>query len=345
MIPFIHVPDLPIGPLTLHPFGLLVATGVLIGSALAVRRARFLGYDPELMNSFNTWCLAGGFIGGHVLDEIFYHPEEILRRPWSLLMLWEGLSSFGGFTGAILTAFLWKYVEWRPKRPGQPWGFRLRSEAIPVLPILDVNMAIFPVGWVFGRSGCSVVHDHPGARAAADSLLAVAYPIAGPMLPVTKEGVPVVPAHVARSVFGPITFFHGAYPRYDLGFLELLFTIVLALLIALTWRRRHAVGTYVAVTALAYAPVRFVLDFVRITEGEAADKRYLQLTFAQWMCVLTLALGLFVVAYMRQCKARGVDLGEPIRKLRLAALLAPLSTSPELSPPSNSAEQGPPREG
>ena len=42
MIPYIHVPDLHVGPLPLHPFGILVATGVLIGTALATRRARLL---------------------------------------------------------------------------------------------------------------------------------------------------------------------------------------------------------------------------------------------------------------------------------------------------------------
>ena len=41
--------------------------------------------------------LIAGFMGGHMLDEIFYHPQELVKRPWSLFFLWEGLSSFGGF--------------------------------------------------------------------------------------------------------------------------------------------------------------------------------------------------------------------------------------------------------
>src|SRR6476469_770571 len=114
MIPYIHVPDLKLGPLTLHPFGLLVATGVILGTSLATRRARFLGLDVERLNSFITWMLVAGFIGGHMLDEIFYHPAEILRRPWSLFMLWEGLSSFGGFVGGLIGVLLWKYFELAP---------------------------------------------------------------------------------------------------------------------------------------------------------------------------------------------------------------------------------------
>ena len=57
MIPYIHVPDLHIGPLPLHPFGILVATGVLVGSSVATHRARTLGYDLVKLNSFVTWML------------------------------------------------------------------------------------------------------------------------------------------------------------------------------------------------------------------------------------------------------------------------------------------------
>src|SRR4051812_5277117 len=120
MIPYIHVPDLQIGsspiifhgikfwPIALHPFGLLVATGVLVGSSLATRRARLKGYDLDKLNSFITWMLVAGFVLSHMIDEVFYHPKEIVARPWSLFMVWEGLSSFGGFIGALVGIFLWK---------------------------------------------------------------------------------------------------------------------------------------------------------------------------------------------------------------------------------------------
>ena len=117
MIPFIHVPDFHILGVPLHPFGLLVATGVIIGTALATRRARLRGYDLDKLNSFITWMLVAGFMGGHMLDEIFYHPDELVRRPWSLFLLWEGLSSFGGFTGALIGVLLWKVPR---RRSGLP---------------------------------------------------------------------------------------------------------------------------------------------------------------------------------------------------------------------------------
>lgn len=112
--------------------------------------------------------LIGGFVGGHVLDEVFYHPGEIAKivdghleftRPWSLLFLWEGLSSFGGFTGALFGAFLWRFFELRPivaMGPLELRWFRRRTKNETILPLCDLLLSVFPVAWIFGRAGCSV---------------------------------------------------------------------------------------------------------------------------------------------------------------------------------------------
>ena len=41
----------------------------------------------------------------------FYHWPEFVERPWSIFLLYEGLSSFGGFTGALIGIVLWKHFE------------------------------------------------------------------------------------------------------------------------------------------------------------------------------------------------------------------------------------------
>ncbi len=161
MLPYIDLPKLHLGPIPIQWFGLLVATAVIIGTTLARWRAGKLGIDRDKLDSFISWMLVGGFVGAHVLDSLFYHPDEVLRRPWSLLFLWEGLSSFGGFAGAVLGIFAWK--KWRGK--GQP-----------VLQLIDLIASVFPIAWIFGRAGCAVVHDHPGKLASAGNWLAVAFP-------------------------------------------------------------------------------------------------------------------------------------------------------------------------
>jgi phosphatidylglycerol:prolipoprotein diacylglycerol transferase len=51
---------------------------------------------------------------------------------------------------------------------------------------------------------------------------------------------------------------------------------------------------------VAYAPVRFVLDFLRVPEGDpnfpgASDPRYAGLTPAQWACFLALGYGAYLL--------------------------------------------------
>jgi phosphatidylglycerol:prolipoprotein diacylglycerol transferase len=299
MIPYIHVPDLHISKLTLHPFGLLVATGVIIGTWLATKRAKQRGLDLEKLNSFITWMLVAGFLGGHMLDQIFYHPGELVKRPWSLFMLWEGLSSFGGFIGALIGIVLWKYFEAVSLGVRIPIlgltlsKYRRREIPMPILPFADLILSVFPVAWIFGRSGCSVVHDHPGAKADPGTLLAVAYGRYDP--------------DKVKHLFGGIELRYGNAPQFDLGTLELFFTIILAFLFALTWRKKLPTGSYVVAVALAYAPVRLAMDFLRVHEGEAADPRYFYFTPAQWACVALFVFGLAMWVVVRRIKASGRD--------------------------------------
>lgn len=282
MIPYVVVSPLRIGPIALQPFGALVALGMVLGIWLATRRAKQLGLDERRINSFITFCIAGGVVGAHVLEVVFYRPHELIERPWLLLMMWDGLSSFGGFIGMGLGAFSWKYFTSREAfRIGSRWSLRVpvrRARPYRVLPYADVVLAVFPIFWVFGRAGCAVVHDHPGKRAPADSLLAVAY---GPG-PSTDLGL--------------LQLRHGIEPRYDLGLLEMVFAVVLAIAFALTWRRARARGVYVVTTFLVYAPVRFMLDFLRAPPLEGGDIRYGLLTPAQWACIAMFAAGLWMMS-------------------------------------------------
>jgi phosphatidylglycerol:prolipoprotein diacylglycerol transferase len=306
MIPFIHIPDGHIGPLPLHPFGILVATGVLLGTAVTTRRARSMGWDVVKLNSFLTWMLVTAFVLSHVLDSLFYHWDEVVKRPWSVVMLWEGLSSFGGFIGAAVGIVLWRYLVVENGR------LRVRPKPHPLLPFADLVLSVLPLGWMFGRMGCASVHDHPGAHATADTLLAVAYPLHAGDGAVTKLWF--------------VEFIQGHDPRFDLGLLELMFTVVLTACFALTWLKRPPVGSYIIATALSYAPVRFVMDYFRAPASEGGDPRTLGLTPAQYCCVALFLFGVGMIFYVRRLRASGVDLTQSVRAPReLPAVTGPQS--------------------
>jgi phosphatidylglycerol:prolipoprotein diacylglycerol transferase len=137
----------------------LVAAAVITGIQLARWRAAKVRIDPAVLESFIGWMLAAGFIGGHVFDTLFYYPERVLARPWSLFFLWENLSSFGGFAGGLIGMFLWKRYKYRGR---------------PILPLIELIASVYPVAWILGRMGCATVHDHPGKL--ARNWLSVAFP-------------------------------------------------------------------------------------------------------------------------------------------------------------------------
>ena len=117
------------------------------------------------------------------------------------------------------------------------------------------------VGWIFGRTGCFTAHDHPGRHVSASFFLSVAFP----------DG-----------------------PRIDLGLYELLFTIVLTAILFAYNRKPRPPGRIIALAALIYAPARFALDFFRATDVARPDRRYAWLTPAQWACLATAALGIYL---------------------------------------------------
>lgn len=222
-IPYVEIPDLvllragalggsfPAVPFSLKPFGTLVAIGIYLGAWLALRHGRRLGLEERRLTSFMIWVVGAGFVIGHVFDTLAYFPERVVEDPWSLLRLWEGLSSFGGFLGALVGALLWK---WRHR--------------VPMLPYADVVAGVFPVGWSFGRAGCAVAHDHPGIR--SELWLAVRYPDGGRFDLGLLEMLLTLPLLVAFLVLRrkprPWGFYLGvltlayAPPRFALDFLR-----------------------------------------------------------------------------------------------------------------------------
>jgi phosphatidylglycerol:prolipoprotein diacylglycerol transferase len=311
MLPYVHVRNLHLFGITIHPFGVLVAAAVLVGIALAKRRARLRGFDVTELESFVGFCLVCGFASAHILDEILYRPREVLERPWSLLFLWDGIGSFSGWLGALAGVVLWKRFQWRPLRTFGPWKvgpftagrfsvawLARRKKTLPILPFADIVLSVFPVAWIFGRAGCSVVHDHPGKAAPEPSVLSVAFPSPDPVV-IDGAGV--------HHTFGPVTVIDGGFPRYDLGTLELAFTIVIAAVFVVLSRRRLFTGTYVVLVSLAYAPARFAMDTLRV-----GDVRYGGLTPGQWMCIALFVFGLALLGYVLRLRARGAD---PARSL------------------------------
>jgi phosphatidylglycerol:prolipoprotein diacylglycerol transferase len=146
VIPWFELPLVRLGPVTVQPFGLFAAAGVLLAVQVASRAARHRGLDGRAVVDFAIWGVASGIAVGHLVHLVAYHPEE-LRDPRRVLQFWEGLSSFGGLLGGVLAALVW----FRRR------GLRLAAYGDALA------LGIAP-GWAVARVGCFLVHDHPGSR-------------------------------------------------------------------------------------------------------------------------------------------------------------------------------------
>jgi len=240
----------------IQPFGLLAALAIVVGGHFARQRAAQLGVSEDTLTTFLTWTTGVGLVSAYVLNAVMYSPGELLEalgEPRKLFSRYWGLSSYGGFAGGTLTAFV---LCWRRR--------------LPLAALADVWCYAIAFAWVFARMGCFVVHDHPGV--ASDFFLAVDdYDLKG-------------------------------VARHDLGLYEVLWSLVVAPLFYVLARRGARKGTFVLAIALLYGPLRFGLDFLRVSAAEGGDSRYLGLTPAQYF---SLALTLFGVVFAMRFLSRG----------------------------------------
>lgn len=283
MIPYFDIPPIPLfkgAGIAIHAFGILVALAILVGSWLTHRRARMLGLQEDRVRSMIFWTVLTGFVFAHILDVVFYTEGPWDEKRWiSLIDPRAGLSSMGGFFGALVGLFAWCKVNKQP-----------------VLPYADSLGFGLAFGWVLGRLGCYLAHDHPG-KLASHFPLAVAYKCETPPC-----GFP--------DKFRMFTHSDITFPRHDLGFEEALCAFCIAILFLILVRFRPRTGVFVALLATLYGPVRFFLDFLRIDKHldkiAEADPRFFGLTPAQYAAVAVTLAGIALCAYVVRNKQRSL---------------------------------------
>lgn len=125
-----------------------------------------------------------------------------------------------------------------------------RRQGVWMLAYLDALFFGFVPGWILARSACAVSHDHPGRL--TTFFLGIQFP----------DGI-----------------------RHDLGFYEMLWAIVMTLALYLLPQKERFVGFYTAYVLFLYAPMRFLLETLRI-----ADKRYFGFTPAQYLSIVLIVI-------------------------------------------------------
>ena len=261
VFPYVHIPTLDLGPVALQPFGILVASGVLLGTWMARKYSERNGLDEDTMRYLGIRLLIWGFIACHVVNTAFYDwdramgPWQGREHPGWLLwfMVWEGISSWGGVIGGGLALYLYTSIR---KLDRLAWADWAAYGAIG--------------GWVPGRLACAIVHDHLG------------YPTSFPLaveFPPHKYEFDRASTAVIRA--------------HDLGLYEFLYLVPLFFVIVVLERKKaRKPGLLMGVLAVGYSVPRFFLEFLRRPES---DPRYYGLTFAQYACIAAVFGGIMLL--------------------------------------------------
>ena len=127
-----------IGGLSIHTYGVLVAAGFITAIALARRRAKSEGIDPDRIGDLGVWLIVAGMLGAKVFHIIFFWNDFIYGwRAEGIASLRQGFVFYGGFIAASLATI-----------------FCALRKQIPVFKLADILAPSIAVGHAFGRMGC-----------------------------------------------------------------------------------------------------------------------------------------------------------------------------------------------
>lgn len=138
-----------LGPIPIQVWGFFVALGMALSFIILWHRAKKLGQNTELILDLGVWMVAIGIIGGRLFHVVFYEPTYFIQNPLDIVKIWQGgMSSFGGFFGAIIALIY--FVK------------RKKINLSDLINILDIVAYAALYGWMLGRVGCVMTHYHLG---------------------------------------------------------------------------------------------------------------------------------------------------------------------------------------
>ena len=305
VIPYTTFPTIELGPLHLKTFGLMVALGVLLGAWIAAAYAERFGISRDETYRTATWMVLAGLIGARLTWAVT-HTDQI-DSPLDVIAIWQGGIQFsGGFIFALLAGLPF-FKKWQRL---QRWQ------------VLDGYALGLALGLAIGRIGCYSVGEHFGRTSAW--LLAVRYD-GGSVREPSLGDVPLTRG----------TTFHNT-SLYEIIYMLLLFAVLGGLVLAARRRGREvAPGTLCGIFIVYYGVVRWLSDSLRVN-----DERILGMTGAQWMCLVMIPAGLYILWHVRPSLVAELAAREAAEPADAGESPEP-TESPEAVEPAGEAEVAP----
>jgi phosphatidylglycerol:prolipoprotein diacylglycerol transferase len=123
--------------ITIHTYGVMLALGFFLAILLALREARRVGLDPNLILDLAFYFLIAGLLG----SRLFYvvgHWDDFRRNPMEMVMFWRGgLIFYGGLIFAFVVG-VW-YI---------------KKHRLNFSKLADLIAPSIAIGQSMGRLGC-----------------------------------------------------------------------------------------------------------------------------------------------------------------------------------------------
>jgi len=221
---------LPFG-LPLYAYGAMLTLSVIAGRMLAVRLAARAGIDPRLADRCSLWTFVGALVGARLLYVVtnldqFDSVIDVVR--W-----WKGgVVAYGGFLGGLAGSIVF-----------------CRIHRVRLLVWADCAIPSVCLGLIVTRVGCFLAGCDFGRP--WDGPWAVRFPAGSPAV-VEQTLLGLLPRGALQSL-----------PVHPTQLYESLAGVVLLAGVMAVRRRQARPGQALAVFALGYAVLRYVIEMVR----------------------------------------------------------------------------------
>lgn len=158
-----------LGPLSIRWYGLLFASGFLIGYYIGERMLKSEGVDPKWLDSLFFYLIIATVLGARLGHVFFYDWPYYSQNPKEIFMIWHGgLASHGGAIGIMIAMYIHsrivtkRTVLWTLDRVAVPTalvGAFIRTGNLMNSEIYGVETSM-PWGFIFERNG-EIMAKHP----------------------------------------------------------------------------------------------------------------------------------------------------------------------------------------
>jgi phosphatidylglycerol:prolipoprotein diacylglycerol transferase len=212
--------------LTLHTFGLLLASAYMAAYWWLLREGRRERLDADALGSLGLWVIVGAIVGAKVLMIVRAFPEYAAAPSeiFSLSVLTSAGDFYGGFIGALVTSAI----------------FFRRHPQLPFWRTADLCGPAIALGQAIGRIGCLMAGDDYGRPTSLPWAVTFTDPDA---------------AHIGGAPLG--------IPLHPVQLYESVVCLVLFAVLVRLRRHKRFDGEIILAYTLLYAVARFVLEFFR----------------------------------------------------------------------------------